>query len=75
MWFDTAAARLITERDHEPLISVEKLGRAAQLSINSAEHYKPLLYVLGMVQKEEPVTFFAEGLVGGSISMRGVRAG
>ena len=73
--FDSTAARLIAEGDHEPLIDYRKLGRTAELSINSAEHYKPLLYVLGMKEKEEPVTFFAEGLVAGSLSMRSIRVG
>ncbi len=73
--FDAKAAGLIREGNHEPLISYEQLGRAASLSINSAEHYKPLLYVLGMKQEGEPVSFFAEGLMAGSLSMRGVRVG
>jgi 4,5-DOPA dioxygenase extradiol len=73
--FDSKAAEMIIEGNHEALLRYDQLGRAAHLSINSAEHYKPLLYILGMKQHEEPISFFAEGLVAGSLSMRGVRAG
>jgi 4,5-DOPA dioxygenase extradiol len=73
--FDARASRLIQDGDVEPLIAYTTLGRSAELAINSAEHYKPLLYVLGMRQKGDPVSFFAEGMVAGSLSMRGVKVG
>ncbi len=73
--FDEKATALISAGDHGPLIDYQKLGKPALLSVNSAEHYKPLLYILGMQQKNEPASFFAEGMVAGSLSMRGVRVG
>jgi 4,5-DOPA dioxygenase extradiol len=48
---------------------------AARLSIPTIEHYLPLLYILALQQPDEPVSFFAEGLPLGSISMRSVRIG
>ena len=51
------------------------LGKAANLAVPTNEHYLPLLYVLGMQQPNEPVSFFAEGLPLGSISMRSVKVG
>lgn len=73
--FDARVKQWILDRDHEPIIQYEKQGREAALAINSAEHYLPLLYVLGLQQETEPVTFFAEKVWGGSLSMRCLRIG
>ena len=73
--FDTHVKECILAGDHAALVHYEKFGQAAILSVNSAEHYLPLLYVLGLQEAGEPVTFFAEKVWGGSISMRCVRFG
>ncbi|MFO0359729.1 MAG: hypothetical protein ACK50N_04455 [Flavobacteriales bacterium] len=51
------------------------MSKALQLSIPTPEHYRPLLYVLGMKQKDERVTFFNDFTTMGSISMTGVMLG
>lgn len=68
--FDAQIKKWIDEGEHQMLINYEKLGNDARLSINSAEHYLPLLYVLGAAEKEEPHHFFNEKVWGGSLSMR-----
>lgn len=76
--FDAQVKQCILENDHQPLIQYEKQGQtaaAASLAINSAEHYLPLLYILGAKEEEEPVQFFAEEIVAGSLSMRCVQVG
>lgn len=73
--FDAIAKQLIAEGNHEALIEYKKLGHAAALSIPTSEHYLPLLYTLGLKQKNEPVRFFAEGLAFKSISMRSLIIG
>ena len=73
--FDSIIKQHIMENDFTPLIQYEKLGRSAALSINSAEHYLPLLYILGAKEKGEPVHFFNEKIWGGSLSMRCIRFG
>ncbi len=73
--FDGMVKQWIVDEDHESIIQYHKQGREAALSINSAEHYKPLLYVLGAQDRGEPVNFFAEKVWGGSVSMRSVRIG
>ncbi|MGA2503917.1 MAG: 4,5-DOPA dioxygenase extradiol [Anaerolineales bacterium] len=73
--FDGMVKQWILDEDHESIIQYHKQGREAALSINSAEHYKPLLYVLGAQDRGEPVNFFAEEVWGGSVSMRSVRIG
>ncbi len=73
--FDAKVKNWILSDDHDPLINFNKQGEAAQLSINSGEHYVPLLYSLALKDENEPVSFFAEKVWGGSISMRSVRIG
>jgi 4,5-DOPA dioxygenase extradiol len=73
--FDAKVKRWILDEDHAAIIDYPKQGRAAALAINSAEHFKPLLYALGAGEPGEPVSFFAEKLWGGSLSMRSLRIG
>jgi len=73
--FDAYITKSILEHDHDSVIHYEKAGQAGMLSVNSAEHYLPLLYILGAGEKDEPVSFFADKLWGGSLSMRCVRIG
>lgn len=72
--FNERAKALIAAGDHQPLIDWESLGPDAALSINTAEHYLPLLYVLGAQDKDEPVSFFADDVFA-AISMTGVQVG
>jgi 4,5-DOPA dioxygenase extradiol len=57
------------------MIEYEKQGRDAQLAINSAEHFLPLLYTLGLQEKGESIHFFADKITYGSISMRSIKIG
>lgn len=61
--------------DHAPLIAWEKLGPAAKLAIPTPDHYYPLLYVLGAMDKGEAPTLFNDQAVGGSFTMTSLRAG
>jgi 4,5-DOPA dioxygenase extradiol len=56
-------------RDFEPLINYDTLGRDALLSIPTPDHYLPLLYVLGAAHQTDTISFPVEGVDGGSISM------
>ena len=73
--FDGKVKQWMLADTHDPIINYHKQGRMAELAINSAEHYKPLLYVLGAMEAGEPVSFFAEKVFYGSISMRSARIG
>ena len=73
--FDTRVKNWILTGDHTPLIEYEKQGHDAQLAINSAEHYLPLLYTLGLQDEGEPISFFADKITYGAISMRSVKIG
>jgi 4,5-DOPA dioxygenase extradiol len=73
--FDTQVKNWILTDDHDPIINFQKQGQAAQLAINSGEHYVPLLYALALKDESDKVSFFAEKVWGGSVSMRSVRIG
>jgi 4,5-DOPA dioxygenase extradiol len=73
--FEALAREAITSNKHQPLIDYEKLGRDAQLSAPTPDHYLPLLYVLGTQQEDDAVAFPAEGVDGGSVSMLTVQIG
>lgn len=73
--FEEQARASLLQADHAPLIAYESMGRDAQLSIPTPEHYLPLLYVIATQRPGEPVTFPIEGVDGGSVSMLTVRIG
>jgi 4,5-DOPA dioxygenase extradiol len=73
--FDAKVADFIRAGDHHAVIHYERHGRPAEMAVNTAEHYLPLLYVLGAQHEGEPVAFFADKVWGGSLSMRSVRIG
>lgn len=66
---------LIREGRHDQLVHYEKLGREAQLSIPTPEHYWPLLYTLGLKGSKDNVSFFNDKAVGGSLTMTSVKFG
>ncbi|MBS0208924.1 MAG: 4,5-DOPA dioxygenase extradiol [Planctomycetes bacterium] len=73
--FESAARQMLQAGEFDPLIQYEKLGRDAQLSIPTPDHFLPLLYVVGTSQKNDPIAFPIEGVDGGSISMLTVQVG
>jgi 4,5-DOPA dioxygenase extradiol len=73
--FEARARELMLRGDHRALVEYETLGRDAELSVPTPDHYLPLLYVLGASEPGEPVTFPVEGMDGGSISMLSVQLG
>ena len=73
--FDGLIKQWILEHNHEPIIHYQKQGTAAALAINSAEHFKPLLYTLSAGDPSESIKFFADKVTMGSISMRAIQIG
>jgi 4,5-DOPA dioxygenase extradiol len=73
--FEKRIRGFIEARDFEGVAGYEELGREAALSAPTPDHFLPLLYVLGVASRDEPVTFPVEGFDGGSVSMLGVRFG
>ncbi len=73
--FDQLAKSKILQGDYASLVAYQNLGKAAQLAIPTNEHYLPLLYVLALKDKNEPLHFFNEQIDMGSIAMRSVFIG
>ncbi|MBI3133037.1 MAG: 4,5-DOPA dioxygenase extradiol [Bacteroidetes bacterium] len=55
--FDAKTEELMNSGDHASLINYKTLGSAAEISVNSAEHYIPLLYTLALQQKDEKIIY------------------
>jgi 4,5-DOPA dioxygenase extradiol len=75
-WAMTANEKLkniILNGKHKDLIDYQFLGHEIQLSVPTPEHFLPLLYVLAMQEKDEPVAFFNDKLVYGSLSMTSIK--
>ncbi|MBB6273675.1 4,5-DOPA dioxygenase extradiol [Pedobacter cryoconitis] len=66
---------LIMNKEHQPLLTYQNLGKAAMLAIPTPEHYLPLLYTLGLQNDKEQVSVFNDKAVGGSLTMTSVRIG
>lgn len=66
----------VSNGNHESLIDYESFGSDARLSVPTPEHYLPLLYVLGLQNEADEISFPVEGFDGGgSISMLSVQIG
>jgi 4,5-DOPA dioxygenase extradiol len=73
--FDEQIKQLILAGDHDSIIHYQQLGEAARLSVPTFDHFYPLLYILGLQDSGETVSFFCEKVTLGSISMRSVLIG
>jgi 4,5-DOPA dioxygenase extradiol len=65
----------IEANDHQALIQYEKLSSSALLAIPTPDHYYPLLYSLGLQEKDDTIQFFNDKLVAGSLTMTSVKIG
>jgi 4,5-DOPA dioxygenase extradiol len=75
-WADEMNAtfkKLIESNNHKELINYASLGKAAALAIPTPEHYLPLLYILGLKEEKENVSFFNDKTMMGSLSMTSVK--
>lgn len=63
----------ILSGNHARLIDYPALGPAANLAIPTPDHYYPLLYVLGAMEKGEAPALFNDKAVGGSLTMTSLR--
>ena len=73
--FNDLVKESLASRNHAPLIGFDKLGKDAELSINSMEHYLPFLYTIGLQAADDKATLLTDGIFGGSISMLSVAIG
>ncbi|MCW5898467.1 MAG: hypothetical protein KIT10_04270 [Flavobacteriales bacterium] len=72
---NTRMKELIMNEGYAQLANYGAQGRAFQHSIPTPEHYLPLLYILGLKDRWEPVKLFNDRTVMGSIAMTSVMVG
>jgi 4,5-DOPA dioxygenase extradiol len=73
--FDNWSKEKILAHDHAALVYEALEFDAGRLSIPTADHYLPLLYILGATSKDEAAHFEFEEIQNASISMRSVSFG
>ncbi len=67
------AKELIINGNHKCLMNYRSLGSAFQKSIPTPEHYLPMIYTLGLQDKDDQVHFFNDKLIAGSLSMTSLK--
>ena len=70
---NTKVKKLISEGDHHSLIKYKELGKEFHLSVPTAEHYLPLLYILAIKTEKDEISFFNDACTMGSLSMTCVK--
>ncbi|MFN8166941.1 MAG: 4,5-DOPA dioxygenase extradiol [Bacteroidia bacterium] len=65
----------ILKWQHQELMNYESLHKAAKLAIPTPDHYYPLMYILGLADKKDSISFFNDQAVGGSLTMTSVKFG
>ena len=73
--FNEAVQERLASHDHGPLIEYDSLGHPARLSVPTPEHYLPLLYVIALQGKGEPLALPVDGIENGAIGMLSVAVG
>lgn len=68
-----AINKQLLDGNYKPLIEYEKQSKALQLAIPTPDHYLPLLYILGLQNKNEELSLFNNHLLAGSLSMTSVK--
>lgn len=68
--FDQTVKEKLSEHAFHDLVNYQQLGKEAMLSIPTNDHYLPMIYTLGLVNKGEDIQFTYEEIQNGSISMR-----
>jgi len=65
--------KAILENDSQSLINYQNFGAAGKNAIPTPDHYFPLLYIMGLKEKNETISFFNDKAVMGSITMTSVK--
>jgi 4,5-DOPA dioxygenase extradiol len=67
--------KLMIDGNHRALADYSQLGKEVQLAVPSPDHFLPLLYALALKDEKEPLSFFNDKAVMGSLTMTSVRIG
>lgn len=72
---DAFVAEHIKEKKWDSLQHFNTFSESMKTAVNSAEHFIPLLYILGAAYTDEPIEFFNQTAVAGALTMTSVRFG
>lgn len=70
--FDSKISQWIEAGDHKSIVEFQKMGTVAQLAHPTYDHFLPLLYVLGLQDRKDDLSYFNNGFDLSSVSMRSV---
>lgn len=73
--FDEQVKTNLDQHNFKALVQYQSMGKAASMAIPTNDHYLPMLYCLGMCDKNEQIKHIYEGYQFGGISMRCFQAG
>jgi 4,5-DOPA dioxygenase extradiol len=73
--FDETTKQCLISRNHKQLINYLDLTKEASYAVPTQDHYLPMIYAIGLQEKEETLKFIHEGFQHGSVSMRAFQAG
>ena len=69
--FDDYVKQNILNRNFEAVVNYGMAGKCAEKAFYTPDHFYPLLYVLGAVDKEDDIEVFNDSCIMGSMSMTG----
>ncbi|MGE8300358.1 MAG: dioxygenase, partial [Sphingobacterium paramultivorum] len=67
--------KFIQNGNHQALIDFRKQGKEFDLAIPTPEHYLPLIYTLGLQEKNDELFLFNDNSVAGSLTMTSLKIG
>ena len=72
---NTRMKTLLVEGDLQGLANYARWGKSFQYAVPTPEHYLPLLYTIGLREKDDDLSFFNDYYLAGSLSMTSVLIG
>ena len=72
---DTVFKQKIESRDYQSLINWSSLHNQISLALPTLDHYIPLIYSVGLSDKQDEISFFNDKAIAGSLTMTSVQFG
>jgi 4,5-DOPA dioxygenase extradiol len=73
--FDQRVKRNLLERNHKDLLDCRNMSRATSLSVPTLDHYLPMIFAIGLQERNDELEFLYEGFQNRSVSIRCFRVG
>jgi 4,5-DOPA dioxygenase extradiol len=73
--FDERVKRDLLAGNHAALLDCQNMSRTTSLSVPTLDHYLPMIFALGLQEKNDELEFLYQGFQNRSVSMRCFRVG